>query len=159
MMIIGLGEIFVVLVIRPLRFLVGSDKTPFGRALHRFENWILHHLHVMGAESRMRYELELQGQSSSFLAESLSDPAGSSALPSTSDTIERTRRETGAEHHQALQGADQLGDRELSRGQRQVESRGGGDRSEDVHEAMLQAQRKQNQQAERQRRHNLRRRG
>ena len=154
MMVIGLGEIVVVALIRPLRFLFGGERTPLGRAILRFENWILHHLHVMGAESRMRYELEMRGQASSFLAEGLSDH--SSAMPSGSSTLERVRDETGASLEARQRSTALQGQGELRRGQRQVES-SGGDRSDDIHEAMLQAQRRRNQLVERERRHNLRR--
>ena len=84
-MVIGLGEIFVVLVIRPLRFLLGGERTPLGRGILRFEQWILRHLHIMGAESRMRHELDMHGQASSFLAEGLSDHSRS--MPSLGDTV------------------------------------------------------------------------
>ena len=149
MMMIALGEILVVLLLRPIRFIVGGQKTSIGRGVLRFENWILHHLNIMGAESKMRYELEKSGQASSFLAEGLTDQT--SVMPKTGDTVERMRRETGATHADALR-SNQLTDHpELRRGQRQVET-SGGDRSEDIHEAMMQAQRRQNQMVERARR-------
>ena len=149
MMLVGLGEIFVVLFIRPLRFLLGGERTPLGRATQRFERWLLHHLHVMGAEARMRHELDLHGQASSFLAQGLSEQ--SSSMPSVSDTVQRVRDETGA-NIAANQRTSQLqGDAELKRGQRQVASTGG-DRSEEIHEAMLRAQREQRRQSERGRR-------
>ncbi len=157
MMVIGLGEIIVVLLIRPLRWLVGGQRTPVGRTVLRFENWTLHHLHVMGAESRMRYELEMHGQATGFLADGLSDPG--SAMPSVtvSSTVQRVRDETGANLEASRRSSELHGGAELKRGQRQVESKGG-DRSEDIHAAMLQAQREQSRRAERERRHNLRRR-
>lgn len=155
MMMVGLGEIVVVVLLRPLRFLLGGQRTPLGRGLLRFENWILHHLHVMGAESRMRYELEMHGQASSFLAEGMTDHA--KTMPSVGSTLERVREETGANLEASQRTTKLQGESELRRGQRQVES-GGGERSEDIHEAMLQAQRRQNQQDQRDRRRNLRRR-
>ena len=155
MMVIGLGEIFVVLVIRPLRFLLGGERTPLGRGVLRFEEWILRHLHVMGAESRMRHELDMHGQASSFLAEGLSDHSRS--MPSLGDTVGRVRAETGADVEQSVRSSRLQEPSELGRGQRQVES-SGGDRSDDIQEAMLRAQREQNQRAERDRRHHLRRR-
>lgn len=150
MMMVGLGEIFVVILLRPLRFLLGGERTPLGRAILRLENWILHHLHVMGAESRMRYELEMHGQASSFLAEGMSDH--SKAMPSIGSTLERVREETGANLEAKQRSTKFQGQSDLRRGQRQVDSSGGGDRSEDIHEAMLRAQRRQNQEAERARR-------
>lgn len=155
MMMIGLGEILVVVLIRPLRFLLGGERTPPGRGILRFENWILHHLHVMGAESRMRYELDMHGQASSFLAEGMTDH--SRAMPSVGDTVQRVRDETGANLEASQRSSQWQGGGELKRGRRQVDS-SGGDRSDDIHEAMLQAQRESNHRAERQRRHNLRRR-
>ena len=149
MMMVGLGEIVVVVLLRPLRFLLGGERTPLGRAILRFENWILHHLHVMGAESRMRYELEMHGQASSFLAEGLSDH--SKTMPGVGNTIERLRDETGATHADAQRSNELHQATDLKRGQRRVDSTGG-NRTEDIHEAMLQAQRRQNQQAERERR-------
>ena len=149
MMMIALGEIFVVVVIRPIRFFAGGQKTAIGRGIQRFENWILNHLHVMGAESKMRYELEKQGQASGFLAEGLTDQA--SVMPKSGDTMERMRRDSGATHADALRSNELQHDPELKRGQRQVET-AGGDRSDDIHEAMLQAQRRQNQMEERARR-------
>jgi hypothetical protein len=155
MMVIGLGEIFVVLIIRPLRFLVGGERTPIGRGILRFENWILRHLHIMGAESRMRHELDMHGQASSFLAEGMTDH--SKAMPSIGDTLERVRAETGADVEERVRSSRLQEPSELGRGQRQVDS-SGGDRSDDIQEAMLRAQREQNQRAARDRRHNLRRR-
>ena len=149
MMMIALGEIFVVLLLRPIRFIVGGQKTPVGRGVLRFENWILHHLNIMGAESKMRYELEKSGQASGFLAEGLTDQT--SVMPKTGDTVERMRRETGATHADALRSNEFADNPELRRGQRQVQM-SGGDRSEDIHEAMLQAQRRQHQMKERARR-------
>lgn len=155
MMMVGLGEILVVVLIRPLRFMLGGERTPLGRTILRFENWILHHLHVIGAESRMRYELERHGQAASFLASGATDQT--SALQSTNEAMQRARRESGADHGEAMRAAEQRSEPELARGRRHVESRGG-DRSEDIHEAMLRAQRTKNQRAERERRHRLRRR-
>jgi len=150
MMMIGLGEILVVLFIRPLRWLLGGERTRLGRAIHRFERWLLDHLHVMGAEARMRHELDLHGQATSFLAQGVTEQTGS--MPSVSDTVQRVRDETGA-NVAARQRASQLqGEAELKRGQRHVASTGG-DRSEEIHEAMLQAQREQRRQEERSRRH------
>ena len=154
MMVIGLGEILVVALIRPLRFLLGGERTALGRGILRFENWILRHLHVMGAESRLRHELEMHGQASSFLAEGMSDHA--KAMPSVGSTLERVRDETGANLEARQRSTTLQGETELRRGQRQVES-SGGDRSDEIHEAMLEAQRRRNQLAERERRHNLRR--
>jgi len=149
MMLVGLGEILVVLIIRPLRFVLGGERTPVGRAIHRFERWLLDHLHVMGAEARMRHELDLHGQATSFLAQGISEQSGS--MPSVSDTVQRVRDETGA-NAAASQRTSQLQDRaELKRGQKQVASTGG-DRSEEIHEAMLRAQREQRRQSERGRR-------
>lgn len=145
MMLVGLGEIVVVVLLRPLRFLLGGQRTPPGRAILRFEHWLLHHLHVINAESQMRYELDKQGQAASFLASGATDRT--SAMPSTNEAVQRARRESGADHADALKSSERLGQRELQRGQRQVDS-GSGDRSEDIHEAMLQAQRKQRQQTE-----------
>ena len=149
MTFVALGEIFVVLFIRPIRFLCGGQRTALGRALWRFEHWLLRHLHVMGAESRMRYELEMHGQATGFLAEGLTDQT--SAMPTTSDTIQRVRDETGATLEASARSSQLRETPELKRGQRQVESRGG-DRSDDIQEAMLQAQRRQNQLAGRARR-------
>ena len=149
MMVIALGEILVVLLLRPIRFIVGGQKTVIGRGILRFENWILGHLHIMGAESKMRYELEKSGQASSFLAEGLTDQT--SVMPGIGDTVERMRRETGATHADALRSNQLQDDPELRRGQRQVEP-SGGDRSDDIHEAMLQAQRRKDQLEERARR-------
>ena len=154
-MIIALGEILVVLLLRPIRFVAGGQKTAIGRGILRFENWILHHLHIMGAESKMRYELEKSGQASGYLADGLTDQT--SVMPKVSDTVERMRRETGATHADALRSNQLHDDPELNRGQRHVGTTGG-DRSDDIHEAMLQAQRRKDQLAERNRRHNLRRR-
>ena len=156
MMVIGLGEIIVVVIVRPLRFLLGGERTAPGRAVLRFEHWILRHLHVMGAESRMRHELDMHGQASSFLAEGMTDHSRS--MPSIGDTLQRVRSETGADVEQSVRSSRLQAPSELGRGQRQVES-SGGDRSEDVREAMLQAQRQQNQRAARERRQSLRRRG
>lgn len=153
MMMIGLGEIFVVVVLRPVRFLLGGSRTPLGRGMLKLENWLLHHLHVMGAESQMRYELEKHGQAASFLASGATDQT--STLPSTSDAVNRARRQSGADHDEAMKSAQRLEPRELGRGQRQVESRGG-DRSDDIQEALMQAQRERNQQAERERRQSFR---
>ena len=155
MMMIALGEILVVLLIRPVRFLFGGARTPIGRAALRFEHWLLHHLHIMGAESRMRDELGRHGAATSFLADGLSDQT--SVLPSTSDTVQRIRSESGADHDEAMQSAERFGQPELERGQRHVESRGG-DRTDDIHEAMLQAQREKRQRTERERRRSLGRR-
>ncbi len=149
MMVIAIGEVIVVVVLRPIRFLLGGGRTPLGRAVLRIENWILHHLHVMGAESRMRHELEMHGQASGFLAEGLSNQAN--VMQSLDDTVSRVRDETGASHQDSLDAARQQDASSLRGGQRQVDSRGG-QRSDDIHEAMLEAQRRQNQQTERARR-------
>ena len=149
MFVVGIGEIVVVLVLRPLRFLLGGQRTPMGRGLLRFERWLLYHLHVMGAESHMRDELGRHGNASSFLASGLSDQSGT--IGNVNDTVQRVRSQTGADQHDSLERAQRDPGPELRRGQRHVESRGG-DRSDDIHQAMLQAQRQQNQQAERARR-------
>ena len=149
MMVVGLGEILVVVLIRPLRFLLGGSRTPLGRGVLRFEEWLLHHLHVIGAESQMRHELDRHGQASSFLADGLSDP--SKTMPSVGSTIERVRAETGATHADAQRSNELNQATELKRGQRRVDS-AGGDRSEDIQQAMLEAQRRQNQEVERARR-------
>ena len=149
MMVIAIGEVIVVVVLRPIRFLLGGQRTPLGRAVLRFENWILHHLHIMGAESRMRHELEMHGQASGFLAEGLSNQAN--VMQSLDDTVNRVRDETGASHQDSLDTARQQATRSLRRGQRQVESRGG-QRSDDIHDAMLEAQRRQRREEERARR-------
>ena len=155
MMLVALGEILVVVLVRPLRFLCGGERTAIGRLLHRVEEWLLHQLHVINAESRMRYEIEKHGEASAFLADGLSD--GSSSMPSTGEAVERARRVAGADQGEAMRAANRFGHADLGRGQRQVETRGG-DRSEDIQEALLEAQRRQNRDAERERRHNLRRR-
>lgn len=155
MMMIGLGEIFVVVVLRPVRFLLGGQRTPLGRGVLKLENWLLRHLHVMGAESQMRYELEKHGQAAAFLASGATDQT--SAMQSTNDAVNRARREVGADHDEAMRSAKRFAPEELKRGRRHVES-SGGDRSGDIREAMLQAQREKNQRAARGRRHNLRRR-
>jgi len=149
MMLVGLGEILVVLIIRPLRLLFGGERTPLGRALHRVEGWLLDHLHVMGAEARMRHELDLHGQATSFLAQGISEQSGS--MPLMSDTVQRVRDETGANIAASQRSSQLRGEAELKRGQRQVASTGG-DRSEEIHEAMLRAQREQQRQSERGRR-------
>ena len=153
MMLVGMGEIVVVVLIRPLRLLLGGQRTALGRSILRFENWILHHLHVINAESQMRYELEKHGQAASFLASGATDQT--SAMPSTSDAVNRARREAGADHGEAMRSAGRFEPPELKRGRRQVESRGG-DRSDDIQEALIQAQREQNRQAERERRQSFR---
>ena len=145
MMLIGLGEIFVVLIIRPLRFVLGGKRTPIGRAMQRFERWLLDHLHVMGAEARMRHELDLHGQASSFLAQGISEQ--SSSMPTVNDTVQRVRNETGANIAASQRSSQLQGEAELKRGRKQVTS-AGGDRSDEIHEAMLQAQRKQRQETE-----------
>ncbi|MXX48836.1 MAG: hypothetical protein F4Z38_11135 [Chloroflexi bacterium] len=149
MMLVGLGEILVVLIIRPLRFVLGGERTPVGRAIHRFERWLLDHLHVMGAEARMRHELDLHGQATSFLAQGISEQSGS--MPSMSDTVQRVRDETGANIAASQRSSQLRGEPELKRGQRQVASTGG-DRSDEIHEAMLRAQREQRRESERGRR-------
>ncbi len=159
MFVVALGEILVLVLLRPLRFVTGGERTPIGRALLRFEGWLLRQLHVMGAEARMRYELEQHGNAAATLAEGLS--ANISTLPSTSDTIERARRESGANHDDALSAEARVAERTLRRGQRRVDS-GSGDRSTDIHQAMLEAQRRQQQQTQqrqtrRARRHSSRR--
>ena len=154
-MVIGLGEIVVVLIIRPLRFLLGGRRTPAGRAVLRFEQWILRQLHVMGAESRMRHELDMHGQASSFLSEGMSDH--SKAMPTIGETLQRVRSETGADVEESVRSSRLQAPSELGRGQRQVDS-SGGERSEDIHEAMLQAQRAKNRRTGRARIHNLKRR-
>ena len=158
MFVVALGEILVLVLLRPLRFVTGGERTLIGRALLRFERWLLRQLHVMGAEERMRYELEQHGNAAATLAEGLSDKI--STLPSTSDTIERARRESGANHDEALNAEARFAERELGRGQRRVDS-GNGDRSTDIHQAMLEAQRRQQQTQQRQtrraRRHSSRR--
>ena len=156
MMLVGIGEILVVLIIRPLRFVLGGERTRLGRAMQRFERWLLGHLHVMGAEARMRHELDLHGQATSFLAQGVSDQSGS--MPSVSDTVQRVRDETGANIAASQRSSHLRGEPELKRGQRQVASTGG-DRSEEIHEAMLRAQREQRRQEERSRRQDSRRSG
>ncbi len=153
MFIIALGEIVVVVVLRPLRFILGGQRTAPGRIVLRFEQWLLRHLHVMGAESRMRYELEMHGQATGFLAESLTDQ--SVGMASTSETITRVRDQTGANLEASQRSAQLQEGAELRRGQRRVESTGNG-RSDDIHAAMLQAQRERNRQAERRRRQSRR---
>jgi hypothetical protein len=155
MLMVALGEILVVVLIRPIRMLLGGQRTSPGRLVYRLENWLLHHLHIIGAESKMRYELEQHGDTAAFLSEGLSDHSG--LVNDLGDTLERTRLETGATHADALKLSELHGERDLKRGQRQVDARGG-DRTDDIHEAMLQAQRDARRREDRERKHNLRRR-
>ena len=104
----------------------------------------------MGAESKMRYELEKSGQASGFLAEGLTDQTnvmpGRSATPSNecdAKPAPRTPTHCAPTSYKMIPNS--------VRGQRQVEPTGG-DRSDDIHEAMLQAQRRQDQLEERARR-------
>ena len=140
MMLVAMGEVLVLALIRPIRFICGGKRTSIGRLVLRFENWILHHLHVINVESQMRQEIDRRGTVSSFLADGLSDQ--SDVMPSTSDTVERVRRDSGAVHSDALAQSEHPESKELRRGQRQVDATGGG-RSDDIKEAMLRSQREQ----------------
>ena len=149
MFAVAVGEILIVVVIRPLRWLLGGERTRIGRVIFRAETWLLNQLHAMGAESRMRHELEMHGQASAYLAESLSNPQD--AVPSVSETLERTRRQTGADELRDKQRQEASHPTELRRAPRQVAS-AGGDRSADIQRELLEAQRRQRAEAERARR-------
>ena len=145
MILVAMGEILVVVLLRPLRWLTGGDRTPIGRALHRFEQWLLRHLHVIDAEARMRQELSLHGGTAATLASGVTDQSGLTG--STSDTVERMRNQTGASVEDSARSAELQGSGSVGRGRARVDS-GGGDRSEDMQKALLEAQRRQNQVAE-----------
>ena len=132
---------------RPIRFVFGGERTLIGRGALKVEHWLLHYLHVMGAEAKMRHEIEMHGSASGFLAEGLTDQL--SSLPSNDEVVQRARRDSGADTGEAIRASTRFEEQELGRGQRQVESFGG-DRSRDIHETMLHAQRKERQRAERQ---------
>jgi len=149
MILVAMGEILVVVLLRPLRWLTGGDRTPIGRALHRFEGWVLRHLHVIHSESRMRQELSLHGGATASMASGLTDHSHLSG--STSDTIERMRDQTGATVEDRARASELQGSGRIGTGRRRVDS-SGGDRSDDIQQALLEAQRRQNQEAERARR-------
>ena len=149
MILVAMGELLVVLLLRPLRWLSGGERTPIGRALHRFEGWVLRHLHVIDSESRMRQELSLHGGVTGTLASGLTEQ--SKLAGSTSDTIERMRNRTGATVEDRARAAELQGSGPIGAGRRQVDS-GGGNRSDDIQQALLEAQRRRNQEAERARR-------
>ncbi|MCY3568807.1 MAG: hypothetical protein OXH38_09290 [Chloroflexi bacterium] len=149
MILVAMGEIVVVVLLRPLRWLSGGDRTPIGRALQRFEGWVLRHLHVIDSESRMRQELSLHGGATGTLASGLTEQ--SNLAGTTSDTIERMRNQTGATVEDRARASELQGSGRIGAGRRPVDS-GGGNRSDDIQQALLEAQRRQNQEAERARR-------
>ncbi len=143
----ALFEIVILLVVRPLRFLVGLVSKRAAQPLQRVEDWLLHQAHAIGVESRTRYEVEKAGEARAFLASGLTDR--SDAVSSLQgDTVEQARRLSGAD--QALPQSPEDADPSLRRGPRQVEAREGQTRSEEMQEALLRAQREQRARAERQ---------
>ncbi len=150
MIVIAIGEVLVIVLLRPLRWLLGGKRTIVGRAMLRVEEWLLRQMHVMGAEARMRYELEMRGDVSAALSYGGVNEQ-SNLVGSTSDTVERTRRDTGAHIEDRERAARLQGSGSVSRGPRRVDS-SGGDRTDDIHQAMLEAQRRQQAEEERARR-------
>ena len=153
MLLVAIGEILVVLLVRPLRWLSGGERTRLGRGLLRFERWLLHHLHVINAESLMRDELDRHGQATSFLAEGVQDQSGLTS--STSETLTRVRKQVGADH--------QLGQTEGNAAEAGIRVRRpyageakvaptGGSRSADMQAALQEAQRRQERQQQQARR-------
>ncbi|MXV80876.1 MAG: hypothetical protein F4007_09510 [Chloroflexi bacterium] len=149
MILVAMGEIVVVVLLRPLRLLSGGDRTPIGRGLHRFEGWVLRHLHVIHSESRMRQELSLHGGATASLASGLTEQ--SNLAGSTSDTIERMRNQTGATAEDHARASELQSSGRISTGRGRVDS-SGGNRSDDIQQALLEAQRRQSQDAEQARR-------
>ena len=150
MIVIAIGEVLVIVLLRPLRWLLGGKRTLIGRAILRIEEWLLRQMHVMGAEARMRYELEMRGDVSAALSYGGVNEQ-STLVGSTSDTVDRARRDTGAHIEDRARAARLQGSGSVSRGPRRVDS-SGGDRTNDIHHALLEAQRRQRAEEERYRR-------
>lgn len=145
----ALFEIIILLVIRPVRFLLGLVSKRAANRLQRVEEWLLHQSHAMGVESRTRYEVEKSAEAKAHLASGLTDQSRN--VPSLrGDAMEQARRLSGAD--QAVPHSAEDADPGLKRGPRQVEARQGQTRSEEMQKALLQAQREQRARAERERR-------
>ena len=145
----ALFEISILLVIRPVRFMLGVVHKRAAHRLQRVEEWLLHQSHAMGVESRTRYEVEKSAEAKAHLASGLSDQSRNVPVL-RGDAIEQARRLSGAD--QAVPRSADDTDTSFKRGPRQVEVREGQTRSEEMQEALLRAQREQRARAERERR-------
>lgn len=149
----ALFEIIILLVVRPLRFLLSLVSKRAADRLQRLEEWLLHQVHAMGVEARTVYELEKRGEAKAHLASGAIDQSSADIPGIRGDGTEQARRLAGARLSESAGQADDA--RNLKRQPRQVEAREGQSRSEEMQEALLRAQREERARIERQGRRRL----
>ena len=132
-------EILVLLIFPPLKLIARLFGANARARVQRWEDAVLHQVHAMGAEAQTIYEIEKNASARAYMASGALDQT--SAIPKDNlDATERARRTVGADlarQQQHLPGAEQL-----QRGPTRVEASNAEDsRSEQMKEAMLEAQR------------------
>ena len=132
-------EILIVLFFPPLKLIARIFGTRARDLVGRVEERVIRYVHAMGMEERTRYELEMQVGARAELAAGMIDQ--SDAMPrGDGDSTQQAMRIAGA--NQSLPPADDPHAAELQRGPTRVEaSDPDQSRSEQMQEALLQAQR------------------
>ncbi len=146
-MAVVIFEILILIVFPPLK-LIARLFGPRARArVQRLEDAVLHQVHAMGAEARTIYEIERSAGNRAYMASGAIDQ--SSSMPQdTLDATERARRTVGADlshNQQHMPGRETL-----QRGPKRVEAADTeASRSEQMKDAMLEAQRRRSAQEQR----------
>ena len=149
----ALFEILILVLVRPLRLLVGLLSKRAAQPLQRVEDWLLHQVHAMGVEARTVYELEKRGEAKAHLASGTFDKSSADIPGMSGDATEHARRLAGAPMGESTEQSDDP--RSLKRQPTQVEARTGQTRSEEMQDALLRAQREERARAERESRRRL----
>lgn len=142
-------EILILLIFPPLKLLMRLFGPGAVARVQRWEDAVFHQVHAMGAEARTIQEIERRNATRQTLASSAVDFSGS--MPHDNlDATERARRTVGADLGQRREHMP--GEEQLQRGPRQAEAANvdrDATRSEQMKEAMLEAQRLRNAQQQR----------
>ncbi len=155
-MAVVIFEILILLIFPPLKLLARLFGQGAAARVKRWEDAVLREVHAMGAEAQTIYEIEKSASNRAYMASGAID--ASQHMPKdTLDATERARRTVGADLSQ--QQRHLPGQEQLQRGPKRVEASDvEAPRSEQMKEAMLEAQRLRRAREQRSSR-NLRRRG
>ena len=132
-------EILVIIIFPPLKLIARI----FGKGVHghvkRVEDAVIREVHAMGTEARTIYEIEKNASNKAYMASGVIDQSRH-MTKDTLDPTERARRTIGADlsHEQKSLPGQEI----LQRGPKRVEAiNSDAPRSDQMKEAMLEAQR------------------
>ena len=132
-------EILIIIIFPPLKLIARI----FGKGVHghvkRVEDAVIREVHAMGAEARTIHEIEMNASNKAYLAGGAIDHSRH-MTKDTLDSTERARRTIGADL--SLEQKSTPGQEILQRGPKRVEAiNSDAPRSDQMKEAMLEAQR------------------